>query len=173
MATAPSTVISIEEYLHTIYHPDREYVDGEVEERHLGELDHGTLQAELAFWFRSHQQEWNIRVVTELRTRVASTRVRIPDVCLLALDGPRDPVTIVPPLVCIEILSPEDRWSRVSKVMEDYLVMGVEHLWIIDPMERLAYTYTREGRLKVVGTRLELPGSPIYVDLPTLFLPLD
>lgn len=45
--------------------------------------------------------------------------------------------------------------------------MGVETIWIIDPK-------TRTGRISpgpnwLVTDRLELPGSPIHVDLPTLF----
>ena len=38
MATAP-TQISMEEYLHTVYKPDRDYVNGELEEREVGEWD--------------------------------------------------------------------------------------------------------------------------------------
>jgi hypothetical protein len=42
MATA-STLISIEEYLRTSYHPDCDYVDGEIQERNLGEREHARL----------------------------------------------------------------------------------------------------------------------------------
>jgi hypothetical protein len=42
-----STLIPIEEYLHTSYHPDREYVDGDIQERNLGEKDHSKLQKPL------------------------------------------------------------------------------------------------------------------------------
>jgi hypothetical protein len=38
MATA--TQVPLETYLHTDYQPDREYVDGEVRERNLGEKEH-------------------------------------------------------------------------------------------------------------------------------------
>jgi hypothetical protein len=56
--------------------------------------------------------------------------------------------------------------------MEDYLRMGVEHLWVIDPRERIAYTYTEAGLLKLVGDRFTIEGTPIYVDLPSLFAKL-
>src|ERR1700719_214234 len=119
MATT-TNLISLEEYLHTIYHPDCDFVDDHIEERTLGEFDHGNLQTALAAWFFNHAKEWNIRAVVELRTRVSPTR----DVCLLRRDPPREPVTITPPLLCIEILSPEDRLPRVLKVMDDYVKMG-------------------------------------------------
>lgn len=38
------TLISIGEYLATNYRPDREYIDGEILERNVGELDHSWLQ---------------------------------------------------------------------------------------------------------------------------------
>ena len=40
-----STVVSVEEYLSTDYSPDREYLDGAVVERNLGERSHSRLQA--------------------------------------------------------------------------------------------------------------------------------
>jgi hypothetical protein len=73
---------SLSEYLRTSYHPDRDYVDGEVQERSLGEFDHGAVQVFLSVWFFQHRQEWDLHVVTETRVRVATERVRIPDVCL-------------------------------------------------------------------------------------------
>jgi Uma2 family endonuclease len=171
MATT-TNLISLEEYLHTIYHPDCDFVDDHIEERTLGEFDHGNLQTALAAWFFNHAKEWNIRAVVELRTRVSPTRVRIPDVCLLRRDTPREPVTITPPLLCIEILSPEDRLPRVLKVMDDYVKMGVPNLWILDPTERIAYIYS-EGTLKLISDRLAIPDTEIHVDLPALFAQLD
>jgi hypothetical protein len=35
----PSTIVPVEEYLRTIYDPDREYVDGALVERHGGSVD--------------------------------------------------------------------------------------------------------------------------------------
>ena len=34
-----TTLLSIDEYLHTSYKPDVDFVDGEIEERNLGEFD--------------------------------------------------------------------------------------------------------------------------------------
>ena len=42
---ATSTLISVAEYLSTSYRPDCDYVDGEVQERNLGEYDHANIQA--------------------------------------------------------------------------------------------------------------------------------
>jgi Uma2 family endonuclease len=172
MATTTINLISLEEYLHTIYHPDCDFVDDHIEERTLGEFDHGNMQVALAAWFFNHGREWNIRAVVELRTRVTPTRVRIPDVCLLRREAPREPVTLTPPLLCIEILSPEDRLPRVLKVLDDYVTMGVPNLWILDPVDRVAYIY-KDGALRLIPDRLTIPDTEIYLDLPTLFAELD
>ena len=50
MATT-STQIAIETYFKTSYHPDCDYVDGEIEERNLGEFDHATIQGALVAHF--------------------------------------------------------------------------------------------------------------------------
>jgi hypothetical protein len=38
--TATGTMVSLDEYLSTVYDPDCEYVDGELIERNMGEIDH-------------------------------------------------------------------------------------------------------------------------------------
>jgi hypothetical protein len=42
---ATSTRVPIEVYLRSSYEPDAEYVDGEIEERPMGERDHAAWQA--------------------------------------------------------------------------------------------------------------------------------
>lgn len=46
-------------------------------------------------------------------------------------------------------------------------------LWTTDPVKRLGYVYTSPGHLKLVSDRMDVPGTPIYVDLETLFSTLD
>jgi Uma2 family endonuclease len=164
MATALH--IPIHEYLGIIYRPDREYVDGEIRERNLGKYEHARIQAMLARWFGNREQEWGAQVVTEQRVQVSSTRVRIPDVTLLTL-GAQPDVIVDPPLLVIEILSPDDTYSDTQERAKDYREMGVETVWIIDPK-------TRTGRMCsgaewIESPRLEVKGSPFFVDLPDLF----
>jgi Uma2 family endonuclease len=52
-------------------------------------------------------------VAIACRIRVKPDRVRIPDICLF-LAEPREQVPTTPPFICIEILSPQDRMSRVE-----------------------------------------------------------
>ena len=176
MAAAPHTVPalqSLEEYLLTSYNPDCDFVDGHIEERNMGELEHSTVQIAVGAWFFNHRADWRIRVASEYRTRVSEFRVRIPDVSVFFHSDPAEKVRTTPPLIAIEILSPDDRMNRVIKRLEDFLAMGVQNVWLLDPMERVAYTLTVEGLRLVDGARISVPDSPIYIDLPEVFSALD
>src|ERR1022692_1450709 len=137
MATANlsnlSNLISIEEYLNTSYRPDVDYVDGEIEERNLGEFDHADLQTQISNMMRNKQKDWGARVVVETRVRVSPTRVRIPDVCVLSADLERERIISHPPLLCVEVLSPCDSLKRMRKRVQDFFDMGVKDIWIFDP----------------------------------------
>ena len=174
-AVAPmSAVVTLEEYLHSAYHPDCDYADGVVEERNMGEIGHSLVHAEVTIWFGAHRREWKIRVMTELRTRVGATRVRLPDVTVAYDDeAMKERVRKTPPLIAIEVLSPDDRLPRVLVRLADFWNMGIRNVWLLDPEERSAYTYTENG-LKVVDMdRLVVADSAIYLDLQEVFSALD
>jgi|HubBroStandDraft_6_1064221.scaffolds.fasta_scaffold290928_2 Uma2 family endonuclease len=139
---AVGTSVSVEEYLHTSYRPDCDYVDGEVLERNVGEFEHSGTQTEIGHYLRARYPRLRWRVLTEQRVQVRATRFRIPDVCVLAEDAPREKIIGHPPILCIEILSPEDRLVPVTKRLNDYFQMGVPMCWIIDPVARLAWIAT-------------------------------
>jgi Uma2 family endonuclease len=171
MATIP-TLLSIDEYLRTSYHPDADYVDGEIEERNLGEYEHGKIQGLINVLFGNNEDDWGVDTVVEQRIRVAARRVRIADLAILRADAPHEHVTATPPLICIEIMSPEDRISRVKIVLADYFAMGVPHIWLIDPIHRTGSLYNESG-LQPVDNVFTIPGTPIRLELNDLFLKLD
>jgi Uma2 family endonuclease len=119
-----------------------------------------------AHWFGNHEQEWGAQAVTEQRVRVSPTRIRIPDAALLPL-GAQPAVIADPPLLVIEILSPDNPYSDTQERAHDYRAMGVETIWLIDPK-------TRSGRMCsgkdwVEASRLEVKSTAIYVRLPDLY----
>ncbi len=172
MATTPA-VLSLKEYLHTTYKPDCDFVDNHIEERNVGKFGHGRTQGLIGAWFVSQEEAWGVVTLHGQRIWVAATRVRVTDICLLRRDAPREQVTVTPPLLCIEVLSPDDRFSRTTKVLDDFAAIGVEHLWIIDPRDRVGYIYQPGGRLQQVEDRLAIPDYPIHLDLVSLFAALD
>ena len=172
MATAPA-LLSIEEYLRTSYKPDVHFVDGHIEERNLGEFEHASLQAAIAGWFWPRRLDWAIFPVVEQRIQIDSSRVRICDVVLLDAQWKRQPVVTTPPLVCIEILSPEDRLSRAKVVLADYLAMNVQNIWLIDPIYRAAWVFDVTGLHEADPTRLVVADTPIHLNLTEAFAALD
>jgi Uma2 family endonuclease len=166
MATT-SVLISIGDYLKTSYRPDREYIDGELLGRHVGKWDHARIQALLCIWFGSREQNWNIVVATGLRVKVSSSRVRIPDVCLVSI-GTHPPVLLTPPLLVVEILSSDDTYASMTQRCNDYIRMGVPALWIVDPPNRTGHMWTSGTWTETVTPGI--PGSPIHVDLETILI---
>ncbi|HKR26049.1 MAG TPA: Uma2 family endonuclease [Acidobacteriaceae bacterium] len=158
--------VSLQEYLGTTYRPDREYVDGEVRERNVGKWEHARLQAMLAAWFARHEAEWNVMVSTEQRMQVSAERVRIPDLVVVQSE-PQPDIIQQPPLLVIEILSPDDTYSDIEERVADYRSMGVKTIWTIDPK-------SRTGRMCMgddwkSARRLEVPGTAIFAELDELF----
>lgn len=164
---ASTAAIPVSEYLKTSYRPDRDYVDGIIEERNVGEHDHAALQAALILWFGQHQQEWNIEVLPEQRIQITPTRFRVPDVCLLSLDQPVEQVLTRPPLACIEILSPEDTLSRMQQRVKDYRQLGVANIWILDPATQTGYDCKPSGFLD--AKEFAVPNTPIRLLLSEIF----
>ena len=161
-----ATQIPLSEYLDTLYHPDREYVNGELWERNVGKWEHSRVQALLAEWFGQNRREWSVLAATELRVRVAPDRIRIPDVTV-TLPGPKPDVLVEPPVLVIEILSPDDSYIDTLRRAKDYRLMGVPMVWIIDP--RSGTGQMCEGANWTLANRLTVPGTEIYVDLPAIF----
>jgi Uma2 family endonuclease len=163
---ASRTLISVEEYLRTSYRPDCDYVDGEVLERNVGELDHSWLQTMLSAFLVNRRSQWGITVLVEQRVQVKATRFRIPDICVTLGPKPAEQILTKPPFICIEILSPEDRWPRTQQRIDDYLAMGVPHVWVLDPVTKQAYSVTKEG------TR-EISDGFLRTQHPTIEVPLS
>jgi Uma2 family endonuclease len=166
-----TTQIALSEYLQTSYRPDREYVDGELQERNVGKTDHARAQALLAIWFVAREADWDVLVTTGQRVRVAAGRVRIPDVTLARPGALSEDVLSTPPLCVIEILSPDDTYSRTWEKAQDYRKMGVENIWLIDPGTRSGQASTANGWRETM--EFEIAGTPVNLSLVEIFRNLD
>jgi Uma2 family endonuclease len=140
------SAIPLELYLRSSeYEPDAEYVDGELEQRPMGEFDHNAWQQAIQLWFWQHAKEWNTRVVPEQRMRVAATRYRVPDVTVLDRSRPIEQIVTHPPIAVFEVLSPEDTIRRMNQKLEDYRLMGIPQIWVINP-EDSSYSRYEDGQ---------------------------
>jgi Uma2 family endonuclease len=167
------TLISVDEYLHTVYDPDCDYVDGEVLERNTADRKHSITQVEFSFFFRSRQREWNVFVFTEQRIQVLPTRFRVPDVCVYVGEEPKEDIFRQPPFLCIEILSPEDRIERTQEKIDDYLRFGVPYVWVVNPRARRGWMYTKDEIREAKDGVLRTENPVLAVPLAEVFAALD
>lgn len=170
---ASATLIPVSEYLSTVYRPDCDYVDGEVQDRNLGERSHGLVQFILAAIFNANRKQWDVIAAPEIRVEVAQGRYRIPDVAVVRRSDPATQIVRVAPLVCIEVLSPEDRIGRMHERFADYFRMGAEHVWLVDPESRNAWMALRDGSLQHVSEAFVVEGTAIRVELKDVWAELE
>ena len=90
--------------------------------------------------------------------RLAPDLYRIPDVAVFAEREPQETVPSRPPVVTIEIVSRDDRYSAVPEKLAEYQQWGVANIWVIDPHRRTLATY-EDGALRTVPM-LALSGYP-------------
>ena len=163
-----TTLVSVEEYLHTDYSPDCDYVEGVLEDRNVGLRTHGVAQVRVLRFLVNLERQLDALVLIAVRVRIGPTRFRVPDVSVLLHDNSEEEIVTTPPFLCVEILCPEDRMSRMEIKIRDYLDLGVRYVWVIDPYSRNAWTYTSEGRIEITDgvmrtkdPNIEMPLSEI------------
>ena len=139
------TLISVDEYLRTSFHPDCDFVEGEVLERNVGRRKHSYAQGEIASWFNRRKDAQRLRSMPELRMRVGPNRIRIPDVVVSEMPLPDEEVFTSPPYLCIEVMSPDDTIAAMQDRLDDYLSFGVPNIWVIDPYKHRGWHVSAGG----------------------------
>jgi Uma2 family endonuclease len=172
-ALTSAPLISVEEYLHTVYRPDVDYVDGVIEERNLGENQHSDLQSELITLFRNHRGQWHVKTYGEHRVQVSPTRFRIPDLCVMPGSWAKTAIIHEAPLLCIEVLSPKDTLKRMTARCQDYFATGVPEVWIFDPAACRTFVLRGSNPIEHRGDVLRLEGTFIEVSLAEVFSVLE
>jgi Uma2 family endonuclease len=158
-------MLSEEAYLASAYQPDCEFEDGVLIERNVGTEKHCWLQAALAAYIFRRRKAWDVNVYTEQRARLRPGKYKLPDLCVV--QGPRPSTAVFdrPPLLAIEILSPEDRPLRVDKTIVEWLEFGVGYVWVIDPETLESVLHTAHGRVPIHDATLRIPGTGIEIPL--------
>jgi Uma2 family endonuclease len=162
--TAPA---SIEEYVRSSFRPDREYVDGEIQERNLGEKDHSRVQKRLTGFFLRLEERTELRVWPEQRVQVRPANFRVPDICV-TVGEPAEQIFTTPPYIIGEVLSPEDTVARLMERIRDYATFGVPNIWIIDPRARCAYVALK-GALQPAEILRAESGPEVTLNIAELF----
>jgi len=158
---------ALEDYLTSSGDPEREFIDGELVDRNIGGVLHSAAVGMVAMMLYNRRHEHGIYVYPSLSIQVAANRVRIPDITVTLRKGGQG-ILRDPPFLCIEILSQEDRGTRIESKIVDYLKFGVRHIWIIDPARRTGWCHTRGGQresseiLTTTEPRLGIPLKELF-----------
>jgi len=169
---ASATLLSVGEYLAGSYHPDCEYIDGLLVERHLGERDHSETQREFLVYLHARRRELNIHVFPEQRIQVSAARFRVPDLCVVVGRNPEEMIFTRPPFICLEILSKDDRVDEFEEKIDDYLAFGVRYVWVINPRTKRAYVHSAAGSQEAKDGILRTQDPEITVPLAEIFAAL-
>src|SRR5664280_755735 len=105
----PAT-LTVDQYLSAAFHPDCDFVDGRIEERNVGEYEHSSVQKMILRIFLNQETEWGVEVLPECRMQITPSRFRVPDVMVLRLGQKVHRIVREAPLICVEVMSPEDTW---------------------------------------------------------------
>jgi Uma2 family endonuclease len=157
---ASNVLITPEQYLATHFEREPEFVHGELVEKSLPKKKHARTQLRLCMLLGSAGYG-----CTELRVKLAHDLYRIPDFVLYESE-PEGELPDMPPLLIIEIASPDDRPRDVEQKLEEYRAWGVAHVWLVEP--ELKKLYIWDGGLINVA-RLELPEFQLTVTPEDLF----
>jgi Uma2 family endonuclease len=96
-----SHLVSVEEYLHSTYEPDAEYVEGKIVHRAVPQKPHSKMQSYLdrTLYEVAHPLGYEVWVEQRVQTQVDPPRYRVPDICVTLGEPPED-IFIAPPFLC-------------------------------------------------------------------------
>jgi Uma2 family endonuclease len=161
-----TTKTSLEEYLGTSYRPDVEYIDGELKERNVGELEHARMVKAILRWFEQYESAWELEALPGVRVQVSDANYRVPDICLRPTANPDVRFVTATPAEMVEVLSPEDSISDYRARIVDYRQKGIAGIWVVDPKTRKGWDCSSGNWIETVVFNLQ--DSPIHLDLDAI-----
>ena len=164
---AASTFVSVGDYLRHTYYPDRDFVEGALLERNVGEIDHGDAQGRVAYLVAANCPRFWAAI--SVRVQIRPDRFRVPDVVIMRGGKPAGRIITTPPAVAVEVLSPDDRAIDIEARIADFLEFGVECVWVINPETRRSFIHTTEGSHEVKDGILRNPAGDLAVPLSAIF----
>jgi Uma2 family endonuclease len=163
---ATKALITSEQYLAAHFEREPELVHGELMERPLPTFPHGDTQLELGSRLRAMAGSHGLFSGVEVRVRMADDLYRIPDIAVWEGPDPPQPIPLDPPLLVVEIISPDDRVHDIFQKLEEYRLWGVREIWLVEP-ELKKFCVYQEG-LRIVR-KLELPEYGFAITAEELF----
>ena len=164
---ANTSLVSVEEYLGKSYDPNCEYIDGVLRPKPMPTYEHAKMEYRTTSLING--LDLGFDAVPEQTVRLRETKYLIPDVAVQRVSELQRPYPTKPIHLCIEILSPEDRFSEVVRKCEDYHAWGVKYCWIIDPEAKRAWEFEGSQRPREVPAGGHITAGAIVLSVSDLF----
>jgi Uma2 family endonuclease len=168
MVHTPAKSLTLEEFLQLPEtKPASEYIDGLIVQKPMPQGEHSVIQTELAPAINSIVKPNQIaRAFTELRCTFGGRSI-VPDIAVFLWEriprkenGGVASTFLIAPDWIIEILSPTQSHTKVTKNILHCLKYGTQMGWLIDPDEQSVFVYLPDRPTSVYdgsGTRLPVP----------------
>lgn len=174
MATA-KTLLTADEYLAMPDDGPSELVRGEVVEMSPPGPRHGRVCGNVAFtletWARSSGLGIAFTNDSAVQTEFEPDTVRGADVVYVSRDRLPDGVPVgrfrEPPNLCVEVISPPDRWADVLAKVAEYLAVGVAEVWLVDPESRWIERHRPDATSVRLGNDETLAHCPVLPGFST------
>ena len=110
-----------------------------------------------------------IQVLPEIRIQIHTRRYRVAGVAVWRSGDIGRRIPAVPPFLAVEILSSEDRITRLQPKIREYLSIGVEWVWLVDPEEGKAILYSQSDPAGSLTDVLRTENPAIEIPLEVVF----
>lgn len=158
--TAPATkaLITGEELLEMGDIGPCELIDGRIIPMSPTGSQHGIIEAiltaKLYMFVSSKKIGWVVNGETGVYTRRNPDSIRGVDVAFVSRERqPERPTHFLQsaPELIIEIVSPSDRWQDLRTKIEEYLAIGVDRVWIVEPDRKTVLVYRTPTEMSAFG----------------------
>jgi Uma2 family endonuclease len=164
---AEAALVSVEEYLRTDYKPACDYIDGVLRQKSMPTYRHSRAQSRTLSLI--NRQDIGFEGVAELTCRVREGKYLVPDVGVQRVSEIQDPYPTAPIHLCIEVLSPGDRFSDTVATCGEYHAWGVQYCWIVDPDNKQCWEYHAGSRPNAVPADGRIKAGSILLSVPDIF----
>lgn len=176
MVQAPQRSLTLEAFLLLPEtEPGSEYIDGRIIQKPMPQGEHSAIQTELASAINAIVKPLRVaRAFTELRCTFGG-RSLIPDIAVFRWeriprkeDGGIANTFAIAPDWTIEILSPDQSQTRVTKNILHGLKQGAQMGWLIDPAEQSVLVYMPDQLTAIYDepqAKLPVPDFAITLNL--------
>ena len=170
MVRALSQALTLEEFLQLPEtKPASEYIEGQIIQKPMPQGKHSSIQGELVPAINAVVKSQRLgRAFPELRCTFGDRSI-VPDVSVFEWvriprdqDGTVANTFAIAPDWTIEILSPDQSQTRVTKNILHCLKHGTQMGWLIDPDEQTVFVYLPEQRIQVFDETDNLLPMPSF-----------